>query len=376
LTSGNQGGGDSKQGLTPFVGTERASFRVVSQKARLCKCKGNECTPNFFNIPIPTNTPIDNSSTHALVLACVESRFVSALEDYLLYSLVNNGLTYDLVTLSGASLGGNGACGHTIWSETLIEHIKVASALHSIEEIWIFDHLTCSAYGCIGDDSINAHNGQFETLRASIVGDISLGFTDPSKIKGFVINSSGCFFEMPAPNVSLGRCAYVPPASGEILVFGCIDPRFQSILSSFLYNFKRVQFNYDLFFLAGASLGANQSYLDFDSETLRTPSVAGAQYPLNLIPQWGCQWGPTFFENLATMNISEIWVFDHLDCGAYKRIKFGNSSALDIDIEPHTEELVKLQGYVKKKAPRLRFKGFVMDKSGVVRKVVDDICAV
>jgi hypothetical protein len=181
---------------------------------------------------------------------------------------------------------------------------------------------------------------------------------------------------MPAPNAPLGIEEYVPPSSGaKVLVLGCIDPRFSALLSEFLVEYKEVQFIYDLFILAGSSLGANQSYLTYPT-VLRTAGVAGAQYPLNLIPQWGVNWGPTFFDHIGIAillhNITEVWVFDHLDCGAYKRIKFGNAAATDNDIAQHTPELIKLQGYIKQTSPALAYKGFVMDMTGNITKVVDD----
>jgi hypothetical protein len=155
------------------------------------------------------------------------------------------------------------------------------------------------------------------------------------------------------------------------------------MLTSFLINYKDVQFSYDLTILAGSSLGANQSYTTFPAT--RSPPATG-NYPLNLIPQFGGAWGPTFFNHLsiarALHGITEVWVFDHLDCGAYKRIKFGDVANTDLLIPPHTQELTKLMGYVNtytstadylgNPATNLAFKGFVMDTSGNITKVVDN----
>jgi hypothetical protein len=143
------------------------------------------------------------------------------------------------------------------------------------------------------------------------------------------------------------------------------------MLSSFLINYKDVLFTYDLLTLAGSSLGVNQSYLTYPS-SLRTAGVAGSQYPLNTIPQFGVKWGNAFFQHiniaLALHSITEIWVFDHLDCGAYKAI-LGLASDLDPTI--HTTQLTKLKGFINTTYPALAFKGFVMDTSGVITKVVD-----
>jgi hypothetical protein len=172
----------------------------------------------------------------------------------------------------------------------------------------------------------------------------------------------------------------------KVLVLGCIDPRFTEILSSFLVNYKMVQFNYDLFNLAGAALGANQSYTSTPSfPTARGNGVPGTYYPLSLIANNGAgignlgeTWGTTFFDHvdvaISLHNITEVWVFDHLDCGAYKAIKFGDLTATDNDINQHTAEIVKLQGYIQAKYPSsgLGFKGFVIDMQGGITQVAGD----
>jgi hypothetical protein len=161
---------------------------------------------------------------------------------------------------------------------------------------------------------------------------------------------------------------------------------------SFLNNYKGVQFVYDLFILAGASLGVNQSYTTFP--TKRSSGSAAAPYTTNqlatgianTVGPMGVNWGPTFFDHLSIARllhqITEVWVFDHLDCGAYKAIKLGGlPNATDLLPGPHTEELIKLQGYINiytsttdylGNAPtQLAFKGFVMDMNGGITKVVD-----
>lgn len=295
----------------------------------------------------------------------------------------NPGYTYDLFTLAGASLGGNGAgecTQYDYWQEVLFQHIDVALALHNISYIWIFDHLDCGAYiNCNNnDDTLNAHNSQFSKLKTAILANFSSNFVD-SDISGFVVQVDGCFLNMPEPNNELTPpvCEVIPNTYGaKVLILGCIDPRFQAILSSFLVNYKEIQFLYDLFILAGASLGANQSYLNFP-ETLREPGqTVGTPYPLNQIPQWGQFWGPSFFDTLALAiqlhNITDVWVFDHLDCGAYKLIKFGDYYASDLKLPPHVEELKKLEGFIQETTPSLGFKGFVADMNGNIIKVVDN----
>ena len=371
----------------------------ASDITRLKRIKGADSLPNKpFTTPITPGTPIDNSATtKAFVLACVDPRYIDALEEYLAATLGVNGFTYDLFILAGASLGGlnttGSLCGYatTNWQQTLLEHIQVAILLHNVSQVLVFDHLDCGAYKLCGPPNNNnsdtqpTHIAKFNLLKSVIIGAYPV-FTN--KVFGYVINDDslghpGCFYDIQA-SAYLPVCQHISGASGaRVLVLGCIDPRFSSMLTSFLINYKDVQFSYDLTILAGASLGANQSYTTFS--TTRTPPAVG-NYPLNLIPQFGGAWGPTFFNHLsiarALHGITEVWVFDHLDCGAYKRIKFGDVANPDLLIPPHTQELIKLMGYVNtytsaadylgNPATSLAFKGFVMDTSGNISKVVDN----
>ena len=77
---------------------------------------------------------------------------------------------------------------------------------------------------------------------------------------------------------------------------------------------------------------------------------------------------------LGLHGIIEVWAFDHLDCGAYKFIKFGNPGDPDVEFAPHTEELVRLQNNISAVHPELNFKGFIIDLDGNITKVVD-VCA-
>ena len=364
-----------------------------------------------FATPITPGTPIDNSApTKAFVLACIDPRYINALEQYLIDELGVNGFTYDLFILAGASLGGLNTTGSlcpyatTNWQQTLLEHIQVAILLHNVSQVLVFDHLDCGAFKLCGPpnsdntDTQSTHIAKFELIKnlieASFFSTNSGGsgtgatiFT--AGILGYVINDSslghpGCFFDIQTSSY-LPVCQRISGASGaKVLVLGCIDPRFSSILTSFLINYKEVQFSFDLTILAGSSLGANQSYFGVFPAT-RTPPSEG-DYTGNLISGLGAAWGPTFFNHLsiarALHGITEVWVFDHLDCGAYKRIKFADVGEADLDIPPHTEELEKLRGYIDQytantdylgnPATSLAFKGFVMDTAGRVIKVADN----
>ena len=379
-----------------------------------------------------TGTQLNNGNTRAFVLGCIDPRYASALESYLAKSLVADNFSYDLFILAGSSLGGGlantGTCGTTgscvvvssgnNWQQVLKEHIQVAIALHNVTEFIAIDHLDCGAYdNCIlctaptKSDFLSApHKAQFQRLSTEIststfFGNAGSGVKSGTQV--FTEGITGGYFDYkPAASydTTTDLLSYDTPArtldtsyfprdyQTKVLVLGCIDPRYAQLLTSFLNNYKSVQFIYDLFILAGASLGVNQSYTTFP--TKRTSGSAAAPYTTNqlavgisnTVGPMGVNWGPTFFDHLSIARllhqITEVWVFDHLDCGAYKAIKLGGlPNATDLLPGPHTEELIKLQGYINTytsttdylgNAPtQLAFKGFIMDTQGGITKVVD-----
>jgi len=379
-----------------------------SDWTRLKRIKGAK--PNLItNLtePIYAGTPIDNTAANTFVLACIDPRYATALEEYLLQTLGAN--TYDLFILAGGALGGNltgngaplPACSIVSptnnWQTALLDHIQVAITLHNVTNILVIDHLDCGAYGaCGGGSTAGDHKNQFNALKTLIVGTgpgtgaVLFNNAGTSSRGGTIFGNNffGYYFTTPlptAPNLTIlndylgvqQTTEYFPDSTGaKVLVLGCIDPRFTALLSSFLVNYKDVQFIYDLFILAGASLGANQSYTP-TYPTLRSSGTKGS-YPGGIsvdggTTYLGVTWGPTFFDHvnvaIGLHNITEVWVFDHLDCGAYKAIK---NLATDLDPTQHVPELIKLQGYLSTAQPSLAFKGFVMDKDGNITKYVDD----
>jgi hypothetical protein len=374
---------------------------------------------------VPTGTPINNSTTtREFVIACIDPRFAHALEQYLNEILVENGITYDLFILAGAAGGaaltgnaltcipGGGTCSIVSvgnnWRTVLLEHIQVAITLHNISKVLVVDHLDCGAYkNCVictaTDQTPSDHQTQFNNLSSFLNSSTfyANGTSSPTAtvsgssiftngIQGLYFNGTSGLNTTSLFNYSnaLQRVSSKGVASGaKVLVLGCIDPRFSTLLSSFLTGYKDVQFIYDLFILAGSSLGANQSYTTFP--TTRTSTSTGnyaGGIRLDGTNYIGNKWGPTFFDHLSIARllhtITEVWVFDHLDCGAYKNIKFNNPLATDLDPNQHTTEITTLQGYINtytsttdylSNAPTvLGFKGFVMDTGGVITKVVDN----
>lgn len=126
-------------------------------------------------------------------------------------------------------------------------------------------------------------------------------------------------------------------------VLACIDPRFTEYLADFLIHDKDVRHDYDYFALAGSELGANDKKA----------------------------WRKALFEHIDIAiqlhDISDFWVFSHMDCGAYKVFKDLKS---DMNPHIHKEEIIKLHKIIGKKYPKLNFKGYIMDTKGAIYKVV------
>lgn len=383
-------------------------------------------TPFSYFSALPNTQP-----TSTFVLACIDPRFAYALEQYLDQTYAQNGSSYDLFILAGASMGGN-LTGNNVnpiptntiptcaivssgnnWQQTLLEHIQVAITLHNVTQIAIIDHLNCGAYtACAGalvgppaDQDPALHLTQFGILQTLIDNTNFYPNSGGAPSPGYSIFTggiSGYYFDGVEASGSTNLRFISDPLSGtpilsepkgtnsgaKVLVLGCIDPRYSAVMTSFLNDYEDVQFIYDLFILAGASIGANQSYTTFP--TVRA-SGAGASYPNNIladgtagIGNLGQLWGPTFFDHLsvarALHQITEVWVFDHLDCGAYKAILSGDLAASDDLIEPHITEIAKLQSSINTFTPSdglnppysLSFKGFVINKTGTILSVIND----
>jgi len=180
----------------------------------------------------------------------------------------------------------------------------------------------------------------------------------------------------------------VPPA--KVLVLGCIDPRFASQLEWFLTHQAGIFGQYDLFVLAGASLGVNQaqSFRDEGAEGESATPSTNYNNGLAILNNWDS----TFYAHMSIAmrihEITDVWIFDHLDCGAYKLIKFGDLTEPDEDIDEHSVEIERLaeniSGYTEVSGEEaalgalpipfgdLNIKGFVMDLSGNIFKVYDD----
>ena len=139
------------------------------------------------------------------------------------------------------------------------------------------------------------------------------------------------------------KAPYHDYSKGKASVFAltCIDPRYTYDAAYFLQHKKELHQDYDLFTLAGSSVGVLKK-----------------------------EWTKTFFDNLELglklHGITEVWCFDHLDCGMYKAT-FG----LDKDLDPkiHIDCMEKLKKLIKKKHPELKFRSFLIDSQGHISPV-------
>jgi hypothetical protein len=145
-----------------------------------------------------------------------------------------------------------------------------------------------------------------------------------------------------------GRCNKCKPpyhdyskGKASAFVLTCIDPRYTFDVAYYLQHKKELHQDYDLFTLAGASVGAAKK-----------------------------EWTKTFFDTLALglklHGITEVWCFDHLDCGMYKAT-FGLEK--DLDPKIHKTCMDKLKKMVKKKYPQLKFREFLVDAKGHIKSV-------
>jgi hypothetical protein len=174
---------------------------------------------------------------------------------------------------------------------------------------------------------------------------------------------------------------YSPPA--KVLVLGCIDPRYAGFLEWFLVHQAQIFGQYDLFTLAGASLGFNQARVGqgnasagllFSGNAWNTAPATG-DYENNAT---FLHWDDVFLNHLDIAvllhQITDVWIFDHLDCGAYKIIKFNDPTLAvsDSNVIAHSDEIARMAGYIAAHSATLNVKGFVMDTSGDIFKVYDD----
>lgn len=105
---------------------------------------GAESCPSFQNKNINPNPYNDIVYAKALILTCIDYRFVDSTIFYL-ESNPKLSNSYDVTALAGGSLGYTQKK-YEHWRKTFIDHVKLAIELHNIQKIIVFDHMDCGAY--------------------------------------------------------------------------------------------------------------------------------------------------------------------------------------------------------------------------------------
>lgn len=124
------------------------------------------CLVLWVGYNVPANDPIRNfdpirtldSNAKALVLSCMDFRFIGPTINYL-YNR-NQAYDFDYFVLAGASLGYNESKESysteeipnkvdQCWHEAYEDHIRLAQKLHNITEIIVIDHMDCGYYRAI-----------------------------------------------------------------------------------------------------------------------------------------------------------------------------------------------------------------------------------
>jgi hypothetical protein len=176
----------------------------------------------------------------------------------------------------------------------------------------------------------------------------------------------------------------------KVFVLACIDPRFTYFLNWFLNYQSSLNNKYDLFVLAGASIGVHQGItlvnanasLDFpNSRDLSTRPVFD-------------HWPKTFLDNLrigiVLHGITDVWVFDHSQCGAFRAFLDIDAPAWETDLD-HENSINDLYTYLQTNpagdalldaggdlpvnaidVSKLNFKGFLIDLNGQISVVKEE----
>ena len=118
--------------------------------------------------------------------------------------------------------------------------------------------------------------------------------------------------------------------TAKAIVLSCIDFRFVNDEIYFLNKDRKNNFN--LFSLAGASLGYNQ----------------------NTFPEWGVTFDKHVDLSKQLHDIDEIIVVDHMDCGAYRILYDNQSMSKDEEYKLHQKNLNKFKSLIHKKFPSLK----------------------
>ena len=94
-----------------------------------------------------------------LCLSCIDFRFADNINRY--QNLRGKANDYDSFVLAGAALGYTGIPGYEEYIPSFDKTLDVAKKLHDINEVTIYDHLGCGAYGLVYTEEELAGDGEY-----------------------------------------------------------------------------------------------------------------------------------------------------------------------------------------------------------------------
>lgn len=133
--------------------------------------------------------------------------------------------------------------------------------------------------------------------------------------------------------------------NADIFLLSCMDFRLLDDIVNFMDKNCQTN-NYDQYISAGASLGYNQ----------------------NIFPEWKKSIENHIDLSIKLHNIKKIYIIDHMNCGAYKKI-YNNNLSNEEEYKLHIENIYECINKLKTKYPHLEYKGFIMDLKGKVIQI-------
>jgi carbonic anhydrase len=131
----------------------------------------------------------------------------------------------------------------------------------------------------------------------------------------------------------------------KAMVLSCIDPRFQSVVYSYLKN-KKLNGKYSSFTIAGSAIGVTA-------------------------PKFR-KWHKTFWDNLETSiqlhKIKKLIVINHRDCGAAKIINGKKTFDNFHETKIHKSSFNKIKKRFKNKYPNLNIETILISLNKTVEK--------
>ena len=131
----------------------------------------------------------------------------------------------------------------------------------------------------------------------------------------------------------------------KAMVLSCIDPRFQSIVYSYLKN-KKLNGKYSSFTIAGSAIGVTA-------------------------PKFR-KWHKTFWDNLETSiqlhKIKKLIVINHRDCGAAKIINGKKTFDNFHETKIHKSSFTKIKRRFKNKYPNLNIEAILISLNKTIEK--------